>query len=92
MGGWGLGEMLRRIWVELRQPLRNPATVHFERRLMVGAALLAGWFSLDLDQARRQVLRIEGNPRVQENPVVLTLKAAAPEIRHACARHPAFLA
>lgn len=56
----------------------------------MGAVLLAGWFSLDLDRARQDVIRIQGNPRVRENPLVLTLRRAAARIRYCYSRNPAF--
>jgi hypothetical protein len=57
---------------------------------MVGAALLAGWLSLDLDHAHQQLQRLQGNPRERENPLFLTLKQATSQIRRAYSRHPVF--
>lgn len=91
LGGWGMGEALLRTWRGLRQPDSDAnAGARFERLLMVAAVLLAGWFSLDLDRAWRDVIRIQGNPRVRENPLVLTLREAAARIRYCYSRNPAF--
>ena len=92
LGGWGLGELLRLTWRELRQPRPDEATTCFERPLMAGTLLGAAWFSVDVDRSLLDWQRLQGNQRLPESVLVQTLKQAAPRIHYAYSRDGAFLA
>lgn len=92
LGGWGLGELLRQTWRELRQPRPGEATTRFERPLMAGTLLGAAWFSVDVDRSLLDLQRLQGNQRLSESVLVQTLKQAAPRIHYAYSRDGAFLA
>ncbi len=92
LGGWGLGEILRQTWQELRRPRVGEATTHFERHLIAGTLLGAAWFSVDVDRSLLDLQRLQGNQRLRESVLVQTLKQAVPRIHHAYSRDSAFLA
>lgn len=93
LGGWGMGELTRGLWQQLRGRSGGVESGRFEWQLVVAAWVVACWVGFDVDRAWTQRRRIlEAHPRLEQSQVVEALRNAAGRVHYAYSREPAFVA